>query len=127
VDNNKLSYAGGIFSEGYIIADLLSFGNYAISIDTIPPVISANGLVQENDLSGGKELKIKITDNLSGIKSYTGIIDGKWALFEYDPRYDLLVYKFDPVKIIKGTTHKLNLRVTDNRDNTSSFNCDFIW
>jgi hypothetical protein len=127
VDNNKLIYSGGIFSEGYIKADLLSFGNYAISIDTIPPLISANGLTRGSDLSGRKEIRVKITDDFSGIKSYTGILDGKWALFEYDPRYDLLIYKFDPARILKGTSHKLYLLVTDNRDNASVFNCDFIW
>jgi hypothetical protein len=127
LDNNKVSYAGGTFSDGYVIADLLSFGNYAVSIDTIPPEIFANGLTQGSNLSEKKEIRIKITDNFSGIKSYTGIIDGKWALFEYDPRYDLLVYKFDPGRIIKGTNHKLYLRVSDNRDNSSVFNCDFIW
>jgi hypothetical protein len=127
LDNNRMSFAGGAFSDGYVNADLLSFGDYAISIDTIPPVIYANGLSQGNNLSEKKEVRIKITDNLSGINSYTGIIDGKWALFEYDPRYDQLVYKFDQDRIIKGTSHKLYLRVTDNRDNASVFRCDFIW
>lgn len=127
LNNNSISYAGGAFSDGYVKADLLSFGNYAISIDTIPPVISANGLTGESDQSDNKEIRIRITDNFSGIKSYTGFIDGKWALFEYDPRYDLLVYKFDPDRITRGTNHKLVLRVTDNRDNSSVFSCNFKW
>jgi len=126
-ENKKMSYAGGTFSDGLINADLLSFGNFAISIDTIPPVISANGLTQGADLTEKKDIRIRITDNLSGIKSYTGLIDGNWALFEYDPRYDLLVYKFDPERITKGTNHKLSLRVTDNKDNTSVYNCEFTW
>ena len=128
LDNNKkMSYAGGTFSDGYINANLLSFGNFAISADTISPVISVNGLNQGADLSEKKEIRAKITDNLSGIKAYTGLIDGKWGLFEYDPKYDLLVYKFDPERITKGTNHKLYLRVTDNRDNSSVYNCDFKW
>jgi hypothetical protein len=127
IDNNKLSYAGGAFSEGYVKADLLSFGNFVISIDTVPPVIFANGMVNGINLSGKSELRFKITDDFSGIKTYTGLIDGKWALFEYDPRYDLLVYRFDPSRITKGSGHKVNLRVTDNKDNVRVFNCDFIW
>jgi hypothetical protein len=126
-DNNKMSYAGGTFSDGYVKADLLSFGNYAISMDTIPPAISTNGLFPGINLSDKKEIRVRITDNFSGIKGYTGVIDGKWSLFEYDPRYDLLVYKFDPERITKGTNHKLYLRVTDNMDNASTYNCDFIW
>ena len=126
-ENKRLSAAGGVFSNGYITADLLSFGNYAVSLDTIPPVISANGLTPGIDLSEKKEIRIKITDDLSGIKAYTGMIDGKWALFEYDPRYDLLVYKFDPERITKGGKHKLYLKVTDNCENSSIYKCDFTW
>jgi hypothetical protein len=126
-EKKKVSYAGGTFSNGYINADLLAFGNFGIAMDTIPPVISPNGLSQGVNLSEKKEIRIKITDDLSGIKTYTGMIDGKWALFEYDPRYDLLIYKFDPMRITKGTEHKLYLKVTDNCDNTSIYNCDFIW
>jgi len=96
-------------------------------MDTIPPIISSNGLTPGANLSDKKEIRIKITDDLSGIKAYTGIIDGKWALFEYDPRVDILVYKFDPERITKGIKHKLYLRVTDNCDNASTLNCDFIW
>jgi hypothetical protein len=126
-ENKKMSASGGVFSNGYISADLLSFGDFAVSMDTIPPIISSNGLTPGANLSDKKEIRIKITDDLSGIKAYTGIIDGKWALFEYDPRVDILVYKFDPERITKGIKHKLYLRVTDNCDNASTLNCDFIW
>jgi hypothetical protein len=126
-ENKKMSYAGGTFSDGYINADLLSFGNFAISTDTVSPVIYVNGLTQGADLSEKKEIRAKITDDLSGIKAYTGLIDGKWALFEYDSKSDLLIYKFDPERITKGTNHKLYLRVTDNMDNASVYKCDFKW
>jgi hypothetical protein len=126
-ERNKMSYTGGTLSDGYIKAEQTSFGSFAITIDTIAPVILPNGLTVGADLSEKNSIRIQITDNLSGIKAYTGTIDGKWALFEYDPKYDLLVYKFDPQRIIKGINHKLNLRVTDNRDNSSVFNCEFKW
>jgi hypothetical protein len=125
--NNKLSSLGGTFSDGFVKADILSFGDFAVTLDTIPPIISANGLTQGVNLSDKKEIRIKITDDLSGIKSYSGLIDEKWALFEYDAKYDHLIYKFDPQRIAKGTNHKLYLRVTDNRDNISVYYCDFIW
>lgn len=126
-ENRRLSYAGGTFSDGYVNADLLSFGNYAISIDTVPPVIFSGTVSKGVDLSERKEMRFRITDNFSGIKAYTGTIDGNWALFEYDPRYDLLVYKFDPERIVKDTKHNLTLRVTDNCNNQSVFSCDFTW
>ena len=68
-----------------------------------------------------------IKDELSGIKSYEPSIDGNWALFEYDQKNDLLIYKFDETRITKGTKHNLFLRVTDNKDNFSTYNCNFTW
>ena len=39
-ENNNMTAVGGTFSNGYINADLLSFGNFAVSMDTVPPLIS---------------------------------------------------------------------------------------
>jgi murein DD-endopeptidase MepM/ murein hydrolase activator NlpD len=126
-DKMKQSAVGGTFSDGFITADVLSFGSFAVAADTVPPVISANGLSEDSDLTGKKDIRIKITDDLSGIKGYIGTIDGNWALFEYDAKNDLIFYKFDPQRIKKGTKHKLFLVVTDNRDNSSSLTREFTW
>jgi len=126
-DDQKKTGFNSEWSFGYLSADVLSFGRFYVGIDTIPPVISANGLVSDVSLSGKKEMRIKITDDLSGIKSYVPMIDGNWALFEYDQKNDMLIYKFDEARLKKGTKHKLSLKVTDNKDNSSNFNCDFIW
>ena len=115
------------WEEGYLKTEVNSFGNFYVGIDTISPVISANGLVSGADLTGKKEIRIKITDDFSGIKSYEPSIDGNWALFEYDPKNFLLIYKFVPERITKGTKHYLSLTVTDNTDNKSYYNCDFTW
>jgi hypothetical protein len=125
-DLNRVA-ATSIWTGAYLTADLLSFGRYYISIDTIAPVISANGLLNGANLTGKKEIKIRIKDELSGIKSYEPTIDGNWALFEYDQKNDLLVYKFDETRIKKGLEHTLSLKVIDNKDNSSIFKCNFTW
>jgi hypothetical protein len=119
--------ASSTWNEGYVTADLLSFGRYYIGIDTVPPVISVNGLVPGANLSGRKEFRIRIKDELSGIRSYEPSIDGKWALFEYDQKNDVLIYTFDETRLKKGTKHELVLKVTDNKENTSIFKSNFIW
>ena len=126
-DDQKKNAVNSFWSDGYLTADVLSFGRFYIGIDTIAPVISAIGLVQDANLTGKKEIRIRITDELSGIKSYTPSIDGNWALFEYDQKNDMLIYKFDETRITKGTKHNLSLKVTDNKDNSSSYNCSFTW
>jgi hypothetical protein len=126
-DDQKKSAIKSIWAEGYLSAEVLSFGRFYIGIDTIAPVISAIGLFQGADLTGKKEIRIKITDNLAGIKSYEPLIDGNWALFEYDQKNDMLVYKFDETRIVKGSKHNLSLKVTDNKDNSSTYKCNFTW
>jgi hypothetical protein len=73
------------------------------------------------------QIRIVITDDLSGIKAYSGVIDGKWALFEYDSKNNLIFYRFDPKRITKGTKHNLSLVITDNRDNSSTLTREFTW
>ncbi len=126
-ENNRRLPVVSTWSNGNITANLLSFGNYFIGIDTLPPVISANGLVTGANLSERQEIRFRISDNFSGIKSYEPSVDGKWALFEYDQKNNVLIYRFDPKRIAKGTKHYLTLTVTDNTDNISTYKCDFIW
>jgi hypothetical protein len=115
------------WSDGYLLAEAMSFGDFYIGIDTIPPKISANGLIANNDLTGRKEIRIRITDDLSGIRSYEPEIDGNWALFEYDQKNDILIYSIDGNRIKRNSEHVLKLKVTDNKDNISYFEYNFTW
>jgi hypothetical protein len=127
VDDQKKNPLNTTWSDGYLTADALCFGQFYVGIDTIPPYISDNGLVPGAILTGKNELKIRITDDLSGIKSYEPVLDGKWALFEYDQKNNVLIYRFDEKRIQRGTKHNLSLKVTDNKDNISLFTYDFTW
>lgn len=118
---------GGKYADGYVTGEVSSFGDYSVGIDTIAPVINGNTFSSGPDLRGKRELRFRITDDFSGIKSYTGLIDGKWALFEYDPKNNLLFYQFDETRITKNSKHTLSLTVTDNRDNSTTLTRDFTW
>jgi hypothetical protein len=83
--------------------------------------------VNGENLSGKREIRIRITDEFSGIKSYEPAIDEKWALFEYDQKNEVLIYRFDENRIMKGTKHTLLLKVTDNKNNISLFSRNFTW
>lgn len=126
-DKNTRIPLTGRLSDGFVNGQSSVFGMFYIGIDTIPPLVSAVGFSNGANLSGRREMRIRITDNLSGIKSYEPFIDGNWALFEYDQKNRVLIHKFDPARIRKGTNHTLVLKVTDNRDNVSSFTTDFLW
>jgi hypothetical protein len=126
-DDQKKNAMSSTWSDGYLTTEAMSFGRFYVGIDTIPPVISASGFVSGTDLSGRKEIRIKIRDDFSGIKSYEPVVDGKWALFEYDQKNDLLIYRFDERRIGKGTEHTLSLKVSDNVENISVYKGVFTW
>jgi hypothetical protein len=126
-DDQKKSPVKTVWDGEHFSAEVLSFGRFYIGIDTIPPVISTNDVKMGANLSGRKEITFKITDDLSGIKSYEAYIDENWALFEYDQKNDMLIYKFDETRITKGSKHNLSLKVTDNKDNSNVYKCSFIW
>lgn len=127
--NNK-KIMGGLkttFSDGYFTADSPTFGMFSISADTTAPSIVPVGFSSGHNFSRNSKMKIRINDDLSGIKSYEPLIDGQWTLFEYDQKNNLLICEFDPDRIPANCNHTLELRVTDNKDNQSIFKCDFKW
>ncbi len=128
IGNDQKKYpVNGKWSDGYLTAELLSFGKFCVTIDTTAPVIKPQGLIKGAILTGRKEMNFSITDDFSGIKSYEPVIDGKWALFEYDQKNNLITYRFDEKRIARGSKHNLLLKVSDNRDNISYYKADFTW
>jgi hypothetical protein len=126
-DDNRKIAANSKWSDEYLTADMMSFGRFFVGIDTVAPFITPNGFVSGANLTGRKEIRIRIKDDLSGIKTYEPVIDGKWTLFEYDQKNDVLICHFDETRITKGSKHSLSLKVTDNKDNISTFKCEFNW
>jgi len=123
----RKSPVSGSWDNGFVNANPRTFGAFFIGIDTVPPNITPNGFSAGANLSGRTGLRIKISDDLAGIKSYEPVIDGKWALFEYDQKNNVLIHNFDASRIKKGTKHNLSLKVTDNCDNSSTLNLEFVW
>ena len=126
--NNKFSSVGGAWDDEneFITANVINFGSYSVALDTIPPTIKF-AFKRGVDLRDQKLLKITISDDLSGIATYNAYIDDKWALFDYDAKTRSLTYKFDAKYIKKGQRHKLKVVVDDGRNNTSTFNTEFLW
>lgn len=126
-NNNRKIPVPSRWSDGSLTAEPLSFGNFYIGADTIPPVVTPVGISQGADLSGRENMRFRITDNFSGIGSWEPLIDGHWALFEYDQKNNVLIYRFDPGRISKGSKHSLVLKVSDNTNNVKILNFDFRW
>ncbi|MBU2652029.1 MAG: M23 family peptidase, partial [Bacteroidetes bacterium] len=60
-----------------------------------------------------------IRDNLSGIASWKGTMNGKWILMEYDLKNDLLIYRFD--EMMDPGLNTFRLEVLDNKGNMTVY------
>ena len=124
IKGGKRSWVGGTYREGWMDGEILELGNgYAIAMDTIPPKITP---VNETKWVNEKSISFRITDHLSGVKSYRGEIDGQYVLFEMDGKKALIRYEFDPERLKRGK-HELLLSVTDACGNESVYNSSFTW
>ncbi len=110
---------GGKWDGDALTASIRSFGDYAIFVDTIPPEIIplniSSGVIKDDR----KTVRVKISDDFSGIKTYRAMLNGRWLLMDYDAKNDLLVYDIDE-RLRKGN-NQFRLEVTDDRNNMSVF------
>ncbi|MCP4310888.1 MAG: M23 family metallopeptidase [Bacteroidetes bacterium] len=126
-EEEKFVSAGGKYIKGRLTASLDCFGVYSVSLDTLPPeIIPLNGSRASNQ-SDRKSLRYIIRDDLSDIEKYEGYINNRWALFEYDPKNDLLTYTFDKEKLSRNQEHELELYVSDSQGNVNLYHTIFTW
>jgi hypothetical protein len=117
---NSFYFVKSDWDRDYLSANIRSFGNYCIVADTIPPDIRPVGKIKNKKVNPGDMIKFTITDNLSGIDTYTLRINGKWVLAGYDAKNDLLIYSADPAHLKQGN-NKVEVTVTDKLKNQRTF------
>jgi hypothetical protein len=125
-DTNFIS-VGGKWENGYVTTSASGFGKFKVAADTTAPVISPLTLNNNSKHINGNKISFKITDELSGINTYNGYIDNKWALFEYDAKSSTISYFFDPERITKDRWHTLEIVVTDYKNNIGTYNGTFYY
>ena len=120
----RLVSAGGKWENGYVISKTREFGVYVVVVDTIAPKIKALNIFNNKNISSQKTIKIRISDNFSGIKSYRGTINNKWILMDYDAKKNTLTYKFDSI-LLKGK-NKFKLVVKDDKGNSGVYSANLL-
>lgn len=75
-------------------------------------------------MSKAKHISFGISDNLSGIDTYNGYLDGQWVLMSYDAKTSIVRHYLDP-NLLPGE-HSFTLEVTDERQNKQVFTANFI-
>jgi hypothetical protein len=99
-------------------------GHYTLGIDDENPKIKTINFKNGSWISNYRYLKIKISDQISGIKNYRATINGQWILMEYDTKTQTLTHDFND-KIITDTKNNLKIIVTDNVGNSTTFETTF--
>ena len=108
---SRLSYVTSEKNEsGQFSFHTRNFSTYTIASDTIPPIIVPYSW-------SGNNLRVKIFDEMSGIKSYRATLNGEFLLMHYDAKKDMLrAVPENPNLPVKG---KFILEIEDNLGNKS--------
>ena len=121
---NKLYYTPTEKRGNTLTARTKYLGNYTLGIDDENPEIKTINFKNGSWISNYRFLKVKISDQISGIKNYRATINGQWILMEYDTKTQTLTYDFND-EIITDTKNNLKIIVTDNVGNSTTFETTF--
>lgn len=120
--NGRRSWTGGVYRNGWIDADIKELGTYSLGQDVVPPTITP---LNPATWVSKQAISFRLSDNLSGVQTYRGEIDGQYVLFEMNSR-SVITYHFDKERLTRGK-HTLKLDVTDACGNQSSYTYPFMW
>ena len=101
-----------------------NFGTFTLATDNTPPKITPVNFRDGQWISNNKDLKVKISDDVSGIREYRATVNGKFILMEYEYKKNLLTHDFSD-DVITETENHLEITVTDNVGNTTIFESTF--
>lgn len=127
INGDKISCVASnvILKDGWLSAHIRDFGSFAVAVDTVRPQILPLNISENANMNGENRISFKIKDDETGIDNYNGYINGKWVLFQYDAKNDLVFYEFDDYMPVNDS-YVLKLIVTDNMKNAAVKTISFI-
>ena len=125
IEGKKINYNPTYRKDNIFNTKVKILGKYALVSDTVAPKISIASPIEGKWISGQKTLQVSIDDELSGIKSYNGYLNGKWILMEYDNKTRKLTHYFEDGIVAEGG-NDLKVVVTDNVGNSTTFETRFF-
>lgn len=122
LQNGRRSWTGGVYRNGWVDADIKETGSYTLGQDLVPPTITP---LNPATWVSQQAIALRLSDNLSGVQTYRGEIDGQYVLFEMNSK-SVITYHFDKERLARGK-HTLKLVVTDACGNQSTYTYPFTW
>ena len=125
IEGNKISYNPTYRKGNIFTTKVKTLGKYTLATDTVAPRISIASPIEGKWISGQKTIQVSISDELSGIKSYNGYLNGNWILMEYDNKSKKLTHFFGDGIVAEGA-NDLKVVVIDNVGNSTTFETRFF-
>lgn len=122
LQNGRRLWTGGVYRNGWVDADIKEMGSYTLGQDLVPPTITP---LNPATWVSKQAIALRLSDNLSGVQTYRGEIDGQYVLFEMNSK-SVITYHFDKERLARGK-HTLKLFVTDACGNQSTYTYPFTW
>jgi len=125
IGSSKIGYNRTYRKDNIFTTNVKTLGKYALVLDVIPPKISIAKPIEGLWLTNKKSIQFTISDELSGVKSYNGYLNGKWILFEYDNKTKKITHNFSDGIVAEGA-NELKIIVADNLGNSTIFETRFF-
>lgn len=122
INNNHLSYVGGDYVDGWVEGRVRQFGQYTLMYDTLAPTIIPLDFKNNQLITKYNTLELKITDDLSGVRTYKAYINNKWVLMEYNRRKGRYIIPLNAYskKYLKKGNNEVKILAIDSKNNQSS-------
>tara|TARA_B100000470_G_scaffold18273_1_gene12327 strand:+ start:1227 stop:2906 length:1680 start_codon:yes stop_codon:yes gene_type:complete len=124
--NGTVSYLKTNKKDNFFSTNSSFLGSYTLSRDSINPEVKPLNFSLNKDISNQKTIRLRVYDKTSGIKSYNVLINDKWALFEHEPKSNLIFHQIED-GIIKNGENNINIKVIDGVGNETEINSKVYW
>ena len=124
--NGTVSYLKTNKKDNFFSTNSSILGSYTLSRDSISPEVKPLNFSLNKDISNQKTIRLRVYDKTSGIKSYNVLINDKWALFEHEPKSNLIFHQIED-GIIKNGENNINIKVIDGVGNETEINSKVYW
>lgn len=127
----KLGYRGRpSYSSTYkkgnrFTTGIRTFGDYTLVADVKAPSVSPINFKDGQWISSNSDIKLRISDDLSGIKSYRATVNGKFILIEYEYKNNTLTHNFSD-GVVTEPENNLKVIVIDNVGNSVTYEATFF-
>jgi len=108
-----------------LTAKTKTLGKYYLTSDVKNPKIKPINFSEGKWLSKYRYLKVKLSDDKSGIRNYRATVNGKWILMEYNAKKQTLTHDFND-NVVTDTKNNLKIIVTDYVGNSTTFETTFF-